>query len=95
MSIFELVDFDQDAQLTIQLRAPRALAMFGPLAGTYAVRELDATHTRLVVKLNLGLRGDNLLHRARRGALVWGDLLMMRRQLRNVRHLAEATAAQR
>jgi hypothetical protein len=94
MSIFELVDFDQDAHLTIRLTSPRALALFGPLAGTYAVRELDATRTRLVVKLNVGLRGDNLLHRTRRWALAWGDLVMMHRQLRNVRHLAETTGPQ-
>lgn len=95
MSIFQLVDFDHDAHLTIRLTSPRALALFGPLAGTYAVRELDATHSRLIVKLNVGARGDNLLHRTRRWALAWGDLFMMHRQLTTLRHLAEATAAQR
>lgn len=93
MSIFELVDFDMDDHLTLRIVEPRALARFGPLTGTYAVRELDATHTRLIVKLNVGVRGESLLRRVRRAGLAWGDLFMMHRQLATLRRLAEATEA--
>jgi hypothetical protein len=93
MTIFELVDFTPDEQLTLRMTSPRALALFGPLALTYAVRDAGSTGTRLMVKLNVGERGDGFLHRARRRALAWGDLFMMRRQLTTLRRLAEAVAA--
>jgi hypothetical protein len=93
-TIFELVDFTPDEQITLRMTAPAALAAFGPLTMTYAVRDRDPTHTRLVVKLNVGRRGDGLLHRARRRALSWGDLVMMHRQLAVLRGLAETTAEQ-
>jgi hypothetical protein len=91
-TIFELVDFTQDEQITLRLTTPSALAAFGPLTMTYAVRGADPAHTRLVVKLNVGRRGDSLLHRGRRWALSWGDLVMMHRQLAVLRGLAETTA---
>ncbi len=94
MTIFELVDFSPDEQLTLRMTAPRALALFGPLALTYAVRDTGSVGTRLMVKLNVGERGDGLLRRARRRALAWGDLFMMHRQLSTLRRLAEATEAQ-
>jgi len=94
MSIFELVDFEPDQQITLRIVEPAALAWFGPLTGTYAVRELDATRTRLVVKLNVGGPGEDLLRRVRRGALAWGDLIMMHRQLTTLRQLSETTTAQ-
>lgn len=94
VSIFELVDFTPDEQLTLRMTAPRALAWFGPLTLTYAVRDSGSTDTRLVVKLNVGERGGGgRLHGARRRALAWGDLFMMHRQLTTLRRLAEATAA--
>lgn len=94
MTIFELVDFSPDEQLTLRMTAPKALALFGPLTLTYTVRDAGSAGTRLVVKLNVGERGDNLLRRARRRALAWGDLFMMHRQLTTLRRLAEATAAE-
>lgn len=94
MTIFELVGFSPDEQLTLRMTAPRALALFGPLALTYAVRDAGSVGTRLVVKLNVGQRGDGPLRRARRRVLAWGDLFMMHRQLSTLRRLAEATEAQ-
>jgi hypothetical protein len=92
MTIFELVGFSPDEQLTLRMTAPKALALFGPLTLTYAVRDAGSAGTRLVVKLNVGERGEGLLRRARRRALAWGDLFMMQRQLTTLRGLAEATA---
>lgn len=83
MSIFTLVDFAVDEQITLRMTAPRALAFFGPLTVTYAVRDHEGG-TRLVVKLNVGGR--------RKVLLAWGDLVMMRRQLLTLRRLAESTA---
>jgi hypothetical protein len=83
MSIFTLVDFAVDEQITLRNTAPRALAVFGPLTVTYAVRDHE-DGTRLVVKLNVGGR--------RKVLLAWGDLVMMRRQLMTLRRLAESTA---
>jgi len=94
MTIFELVDFSPDQQLTLRMTAPKALTLFGPLTLTYAVRDSDSAGTRLVVKLNVGERGDSLLRRARRRALVWGDLFVMHRQLTTLCRLAEAAAAE-
>lgn len=94
MTIFELVDFSPDEQLTLRMAAPRALAWFGPVTLTYAVRGNGSAGTRLVVKLNVGQRGDGLLHRIRRRALAWGDLIMMHRQLTTLCRLAEASAAE-
>jgi hypothetical protein len=95
MRIFTLVDFAPDEQLTLTMTAPGALTAFGPLTLTYAVRDTGPASTRLVVKLNLGEPGDSLPHRLRRRALAWGDLVMMHRQLTNLRRLAEATEAGR
>ena len=94
-TIFELVDFSPGEHLTLRITAGRALTAFGPLTLTYAVRDAP-DGTRLVVKLNVGERGDGYLHRARRWVLTWGDLIMMHHQLATLRRLAEsATAAPR
>jgi hypothetical protein len=89
--IFTLVDFAPDEQLTLTITAPRALAVFGPVTITYAVRDSGPGRSRLVAKLNVGDPGEGLAMRARRRALAWGDLVMMHRQLHNFRRLAEAT----
>lgn len=89
MTIFTLVDFAPGKHLTLRLTDPWALRAFGALVITYAVHPADDGHTRLVAKLNTGRLGDGPLHGARRAALAWGDLIMMRRQLLNLRDLAE------
>jgi hypothetical protein len=92
MRIFTLVDFTPDEQVTLTMTAPKALTAFGPLTLSYALRDAGPGRTRLVVKLNLGERGDSLPHRLRRRALAWGDLVMMHRQLTNLRTLAERSS---
>lgn len=89
MTIFELMSFTEDEQLTLRMTAPRALRWFGPFTVTYAVRDAAGGGTRLVAKLNVGERGEGPLRWARRRALAWGDLVMMHRQLANLRALAE------
>jgi hypothetical protein len=88
MSIFELVAFERDRHVTLALRGAEAL--FGNFVVTYLVVPQTAG-SRLVVKLLVR-------YPATHAAIVrvlgpWLDLIMMRRQLLNLKTLAEATAA--
>jgi hypothetical protein len=87
MTIFRLVDFTPGHQLTLQLDDPHARRLFGNLAVTYRVVP-TADGSRLVVKLTVAVEGGRL-HAVRRRLLVWGDLLMMRKQLLQLTTLAE------
>jgi hypothetical protein len=85
--IFKLASFARDEHLTLELRGHR---VFGDLAMTYAVVP-EANHTtRLVVEL-LVVPPPGMLGRLLRAVLPLGDLVMMRRQLLNLKALAEAT----
>jgi hypothetical protein len=88
-TIFRLVEFAPDEHLTIHHRGP----IFGEVSCTYRVVPRDTDHSRLVVKLLVSYPKRSalvelLLHRT----LPAGDLVMMRRQLLNLKRLAEATA---
>src|SRR5882762_1083138 len=94
MRIFSLIAFEQGRHLTIRVK-PRsdAFKMFGDVAVSYLVVPLVAlpqSGCRLLVKLVAkyppGLKG-----RMMRALLPWGDLIMMRRQLLNIKRLAEGT----
>jgi len=82
--IFELVSFVPGEHVTMRLDDRWGRMLFGPVGITYAIRP-----GRLIAKLRLGRRGDGPLEAARRRALAWGDLVMMRRQLLTLRDLAE------
>ena len=84
--IGRIVEFEQDRQIT-SLIWDRLVPVFGPLAITYAVRPTGPASSRLVVKLAAG--ASNPWERARRTALAWGDLVMMRKQLLTLKALAE------
>jgi hypothetical protein len=87
MTIFELVEFEPDRHLTVSMR--RARHLFGEVAGTYMALPISESRSRLLVKLLVrfpsGLYGSWVL----RPLLPWGDLVMMRRQLLNLKGLAE------
>ena len=90
MTIFALVDFEPDRHVTLRVR--RAAGAFGDTAVTYAVRAAGPRRSRLVVRVRTRRRGGPL------GAMVdhampWLDLVMMRRQLLNLRRLAEESQA--
>jgi len=91
MTIFRLVDFIPGRQLTLELRNARGL--FGDLAVTYTVLPA-ANGSRLVVKMVLAA-DPGPLNAVRRELLSWGDLVMMRKQLRTLATLAERTPAVR
>ena len=88
MTIFELVEFSPDRHITILLKTPSAVRLFGEIALSYTLRDTGPGSCRLIVKMAVrnaaGSWGG-----MRRRLLAWGDLLMMRRQLLNLKKLAE------
>jgi hypothetical protein len=88
MSIFELVEFETDRHITLRLLRGRFL---GDLAVTYLVLTAG-DRSRLLVKLAPVYRGGPLGWLV--GSLLpWGDLAMMRKQLLNLKRLAEESRA--
>ncbi len=88
MTIFELVEFENDRHLTVVLDVPRAASVFGRVALSYVVVPTSDSSCRLVAKMRVrypGKRPRSLM----RWFLPWGDLLMMRKQLLTLKHLAE------
>lgn len=91
MTIFRLVEFEPGESLTLLHRG----GLFGRVACTYRARRMDEERSRIVVKLCwLGAR-RGLFWRLERALLFPGDLLMMRRQLLNLKQLAERTQDER
>jgi hypothetical protein len=90
MTIFRLRSFAPGEHLTLRLR-PRSARLFGDIVLSYVVRDDGAGGSRLVAKL-LVARPPGPLGGLRRRGLAWGDAAMMRRQLLNLRALAEGSA---
>jgi hypothetical protein len=95
MRIFDLTGFEENRHLTLRLKAKsRASQTFGDIVVSYLILPLrndrSGPRCRLLVKLIAkyppGFYGTLL-----RMVLPWGDLLMMRRQLLNLKRLAEET----
>jgi len=91
MSIFTLISFTPNKHLTIQNK-PRGggRTLFGDVAVSYIiVPNLDVKDCcRLLVKLVVRY-SDSLKGRLMKHLLPFGDLVMMRRQLLNLKRLAE------
>ena len=83
-----LVDFEP-GRMIVYVAGPRGARIFGPVAMSYEVVPGLASRSRILACLALGpARGPRRAWNAFLGA---GDLVMMRRQLLNLRALAEAT----
>lgn len=83
---FEIADFATDDHLTgVTYAATRRL--YGTLAVTYRVVPRQPDFSRLVVRLNVP--GDGGLSRRLPGPLAFGDAVIMRKQLLNLKALAE------
>lgn len=93
MRIFILSSFEKDRHLTLQLKQNRrASATFGELAVSYLiVPSAAASASRLLVKLTVKSR-SGFYGKLMSVVLPWGDLIMMRRQLLNLKRLSEQTA---
>lgn len=89
MTIFTATSVEPGADLTVELHPGAGLRLFGPVTVTYAVREA-ASATRLIAVVRVA-GGRGAVGAARRRALAWGDLVMMRKQLLTLRALAERT----
>jgi hypothetical protein len=88
--IFELASFAVDEHLTICVRGHR---VFGDVAISYVVLPDGPGRSRLVVKL-VTVPARGVAGTVMRRLLPAGDLVMMRRQLLNLKALAEATATE-
>jgi hypothetical protein len=87
--VFRLTSFEDGHQWTA-VTSPRGRRLFGEVAMTYAA-EPATGGSRIVCRLAVAARGP--VGRARAHALAWGDLVMMRRQLLNLKALAERDSA--
>lgn len=91
MTIFDLADFEKDRHVTcrIKARSPGS-RLFGDVVVSYLIVPRSDRECRLLAKLRVryprGLRGL-----AVRLVLPPGDLVMMRRQLLNLKRLAETS----
>ena len=88
MGGFELVDFERDRHLTAVTRPSVLDGVFGQFAVSYVVEPRGDTRARLVVKV-LVRYGRGPIGWLTRGLFPWGDLVMMRKQLLNLKRLAE------
>src|SRR5258705_9763610 len=95
MRIFKLTAFEKDRHLTLRLKAKSSASeTFGDIAVSYVLVPIGDDRSmpscrllvKLIVKHPAGLYG-----RIMRTVLPWGDLIMMRRQLLNLKRLAEQT----
>jgi len=88
--IARITDFAYGEHLTGRA-TPGARRVFGVLAISYRVAERGPARSRLVVRLDL-VEPVTLAQRLRHTLLGWGDLVMMRKQLRTLKELAERDA---
>lgn len=91
MTIFTLISFTPDKHLTLRLKpTPRAKSVFGEIAVSYLIVPQSDSSCRLLVKLVVHYP-TTLRGRLLRRFLPWGDLIMMRKQLMNLKRLSEQT----
>ncbi len=91
--VFKCVQSEPGREWT-GISLPTAERIFGPMAATYRVRALPDGSSRLICRLDL-ITGSSPIARVRAGALAWGDLPMMRQQLRRLKRYAERDASAR
>ena len=87
MAIFRVVSFEAGRSITLDSNT----RLFGRVACTYRVDPVDGGRSRLVVKL-MCAAPSGLYGWVARRLLPAGDLVMMRKQLRTLKALAERDA---
>ena len=88
MKIFRLVDFERGRSITLLSTG----TLFGRVAVTYSVEQIAPGRSRLLAKLRIAGR-EGVRWLPMRLLLPAGDLVMARRQLLNLKALAERTDA--
>lgn len=87
--IFTLDSFVTDQHLTVRMMPGTGTRLFGDVAITYAVVPVAPARSRIVAVIRFG-RPSTRAGAVRTWLLTWGDLVMMRKQLRTFAALAEA-----
>ncbi len=87
MDIFRLVSFEKSRQITLSIK-PDAGYPLKRLIVSYVIIEREANRCRLICKANMKYKKGLLGFFARR-LLPWGDLIMMRKQMLNIKRFAE------
>lgn len=87
---FRLVDFDPGRSITLMPKAGGAARLMGPQVLTYEARAAGDGRTRLVCVLEIPPK-RGVARQARLQAGLWGDLVMMRKQLLTLASLAGAS----
>ena len=90
MSIFELVEFEENEHLTMVMDSSRATSIFGRIALSYVVLPTSDNSCRLIAKIRVRYP-RKFPWTWMRWFLPWGDLLMMRKQFLTLKHLAESS----
>lgn len=90
MRIFHLAEFERDREITIVL--DRRSRIFGDVAVTYAAIPAGDHRSRLLARVMVAYPGPRFLRPLARRMLPLGDLVMMRKQLRTLKRLAERDA---
>lgn len=94
MTIFTLTSFSPNEHLTIRLKpSRRGSSMFGDIAVSYLIVPQTGDVCRLLAKLVVQ-HPRTLRARLLGKFLPWGDLIMMRKQLLNLKRLAEKRSIQ-
>jgi hypothetical protein len=83
LKIFQIAEFEPGRELT-GVGAPGPTRRFGPMACTYRVLPTADGSSRLLGRLDITARRRTVTM-----LIAWGDLVMMRKQLRTLRRLAE------
>lgn len=86
LMIGPIVEFEVDRHITL-VTSKRATRVFGPIAMTYQVTSSGPERSRLIGCLDA--TAESRLARLRRSILGAGDLVMMRRELLNLKAHAE------
>ena len=91
MTIFRLTDFEQDHHLTCRIK-PRSSSsrLFGDVVVSYLIVPRSAGECRLLAKVRVRYP-PSAMGWLMRTVLPLGDLVMMRRQLLNLKGWAEAS----
>jgi len=92
MGLFEIVEFERDRHLTLLLETPGVGVLLGRMAVTYLVVPRSGGGSRLLVKIAAAYP-PGPLGWLFRWIMPWADLIMMRRQLLNLKQLAEFSPA--